>query len=81
MIRSFAKPWEAMKWYDRPGEFAYLKTKVGNASVQATRSTKIFKNGQEGESHGGLPMVVPFKVALDKFIQNDSSERKLMNSD
>ena len=44
-----------------------MKTKVGNASVQATRSTTVYKNGVAGETHGALPMVVPFKVALDKF--------------
>ena len=67
-----------MTWYDVPGGFSYLKTKVGNASVQATRSTKVFKNGEIGETHGAMPMVVPFKVALNKFLENRSDKLTLM---
>ena len=81
MLKMFASDWEAMNWYDKEGVFAYLKTKVGNASVQASRSTTVYKNGVEGESHNALPMVVPFKVALDKFRNNDSKEMQQMNAD
>ena len=70
-----------MNWFDIPGEFKYLKNKVGNSSVQATRGTKRFKDGVEGESHGALPMVVPFKVALEKFIDNSSDTRRTVTTD
>ena len=82
MVKGYASDWRAVKsWFGSTDtDLAYLKNKVGNASITASQIRKIIKNGEE-EVYGASPLILPFTTALNKFLNNTLDNARKVSED